>query len=74
LFQERFLAFTNSFEGTIFVNPNFTAQQTVSDYVAQLFPNFNESQIKQAVAQYDNVSTLTTTNDKAIAIMGECKL
>lgn len=54
------------------MNPNFTAEQTVSDYVAQLFPNFNESQIEQTAAQYNNVSTLTTTNDKAIAIMGEC--
>lgn len=70
--QERLLAITNTFEGSIFVNSAFSAEMTVTDYVAQLFPRFDQKQIADAAAQYTNVSELPTTNDKAIAIMGEC--
>lgn len=63
---------TNSFEGTIFVNANFSAQMTVTDYVTQLFPEFNETQINDTASLYNNISTLHTTNDKASGIMGEC--
>ncbi|KAI0685456.1 cephalosporin esterase [Cytidiella melzeri] len=68
---ERLLTVTNTFEGTIFVNPNFTAQMTVADYVTQLFPHFSQAQINAAAAQYTNVTSLKTVTDKAIAIYGE---
>ena len=64
---------TNTFEGTIFVNATFSAEMTVTDYITQLFPVFDESQINAAVAQYTDIG-LDTVNDQAIAIMGECKL
>ena len=66
------MAMTNPFEGPPFVNPNFSAQMTVTDYVTQLFPLFNERQIHGAVQQYTNIG-LNTVNDQAGAIMGECK-
>lgn len=62
---------TNTFEGTIFVNPNFTAEMTVEDYVTQLFPLFDQEQINATVAQYTGIG-LNTVNDQAIGIMGEC--
>ncbi|EJC97529.1 alpha/beta-hydrolase [Fomitiporia mediterranea MF3/22] len=68
-----FLAVTNAFEGTVFVNANFSAQMTATDYVTQLFPLFNQAQIEETVQQYTNIG-LNTVNDQAIAIMGECKL
>ena len=67
------MAMTNAFEGGIFVNSNFSEVMTVTDYVTQLFPLFNQAQINEAVRQYTNVSGLETVNDQAIAIMGECK-
>ncbi|EJC97368.1 alpha/beta-hydrolase [Fomitiporia mediterranea MF3/22] len=66
-------AITNAFEGTVFVNANFSAQMTATDYVTQLFPLFNQAQIEETVQQYTNIG-LNTVNDQAIAIMGECKL
>lgn len=72
MIQERLLAVTNTFEGTIFVNSNFSAQLTVQDYVAQMFPQFNQEQITAAAAQYTNDRALATNNDKDIGIMGEC--
>ncbi|KAI0782410.1 cephalosporin esterase [Irpex lacteus] len=68
---ERLLAMNNAFEGVTFVNATFSAEMTVPDYIAQLFPNFNSTQLSDAAAQYENVSTLPTTNDKAVAIVGE---
>lgn len=62
---------TNTFEGTIFVNPNISEEITVEDYVTQLFPLFNQEQIKATVAQYTGIG-LNTVNDQAIGIMGEC--
>ncbi len=62
----------NAFEGVTFVNATFSAEMTVPEYIAQLFPNFNSTQLSDAAAQYENVSTLPTTNDKAVAIVGEC--
>ncbi|EJC97338.1 uncharacterized protein FOMMEDRAFT_100018, partial [Fomitiporia mediterranea MF3/22] len=64
------LAVTNAFEGTVFVNANFSAQMTATDYVTQLFPLFNQAQIEETVQQYTNIG-LNTVNDQAIAIMGE---
>ncbi|KAI0094263.1 cephalosporin esterase [Irpex rosettiformis] len=68
---ERLLMMTNTFEGTILVNANFSVEMTVADYVTQLFPKFNAQQIAYATALYTNDTSLETTNDKAIAIMGE---
>ncbi|KAI0688126.1 cephalosporin esterase [Cytidiella melzeri] len=68
---ERLLMVTNTFEGTLFVDANFSAEMTVAEYVTQLFPDFNENEVNDAVAQYSNVSSLDTTIDKTIAIMGE---
>lgn len=55
------------------MNANFSAEITVTDYITQLVPDFNEQQIQEAVAQYTNVPGLNTVNDQAIAIMGECE-
>ena len=46
---------------------------TVPDYISQLFPNFSHADIDAAASKYTRVNTLPTTNDKAIAIMGECR-
>lgn len=64
---------TNTFEGRMFVNASFSAEMTVTDYVTQLFPLFNEKQIQQTVKTYTGVPGLTTVFDQAVAIMGECK-
>lgn len=66
------MAMTNTLEGGIFVNSNFSAELTVTEYVTQLFPQFNQAQIKEAVRHYTNISGLETVNDQAIEIMGEC--
>ena len=62
----------NSFEGTDFVNENFTDNSTLEDYVAQLVPHFSEEQINATVAQYTNIG-LETVFEQAGAVMGECK-
>ena len=64
---------TNTFEGEVFVNANFTDNITLADYVTQLVPQFNESQIQATVARYTNIG-LDTVLDQAIGVMGECKL
>ena len=71
--QDAHLGMTNQFEGTTFVNATFSAEMTITDYVTQLVPQFNEQQIQEAVAQYTNVPGLNSVNDQAIAIMGECE-
>ena len=67
------MAMTITFEGSIFVNATFSAEMTITDYVTQLVPDFNQQQIDEAVALYTNVPGLDTVNDQAIAIMGECE-
>lgn len=64
---------TNTFEGGIFVNTNFSAQMTLTNYVTQLFPLFNDEQIQTAIQNYENIG-LETVNDQAIAVMGECEI
>ena len=64
---------TNTFEGGIFVNANFSEQLTLTDYVTQLFPLFDSEQIQTAVQNYENIG-LETVNDQAIAVMGECEI
>ncbi|KAL5483591.1 hypothetical protein ACEPAI_8823 [Sanghuangporus weigelae] len=65
-----FVAMTNTFEGGIFVNSNFSSEITLIDYVTQLFPLFDDDQIQMAVQNYENIG-LESVNDQAIAIMGE---
>lgn len=62
----------NTFEGSIFVNPNISAEQTIEEYIANIFPLLNETQINATVAQYTGIG-LDTINDQAIGIVGECK-
>lgn len=63
---------TNTFEGGLFVNPNFSAQATLADFVAQLFPLFNDDQIQATLQVYENTA-LQTVTDQTIAVMGECE-
>lgn len=67
---KNYLAMTNTFEGRIFVNANFSTQMDITTYVTQLFPLFDEKQIQDTVDQYTGIG-LDTVNDQAIAIMGE---
>lgn len=46
------------------------ADQTVTDYISQLMPQFTEQEIKKAAQVY--AGTGTGLLDQAIAIMGEC--
>ncbi|KAI0094264.1 cephalosporin esterase [Irpex rosettiformis] len=67
----RLLAMNNAFEGVTFVNATYSAEITITDYIAQLFPNLDETQTRDAAAQYASISAFPTTNDQAIAIVGE---
>jgi hypothetical protein len=64
---------TNSFEGLTNVNASLTARISVAQFVARVFPTFNQTLANAAAAQYNNVAGLVTTNDKAVAIFGEGK-
>ena len=57
---------TNTFEGSIFVSSPIEANQTVTDYVTQLMPQFNEKQIQEAVKTYTGIG-LDTVFDQAVA-------
>lgn len=72
LLQERYLGVTNAFEGTVFVSPQYAANKTLSDYVAEIFPTFNETQIDETASVYNNISTLSTAGDRMGAVLGEC--
>ena len=61
----------NAHEGNIFVNPAFTAQQTLTQYVELLFPNFDASLVKATVAQYSGLEDGNVTQ-QAFLVMGEC--
>ena len=63
---------TNAFEGTIFVNETIVDNMTLADYVAQLFPQFNDAQIAATVAQYTDIG-LISVYEQAGAVMGECE-
>lgn len=72
LLQERYLGVTNAFEGTVFVSPEYAANKTLSAYVAEIFPAFNEAQINATASLYNNVSSLSTAGDRMGAALGEC--
>ena len=63
---------TNAFEGTVFVNETIVDNMTLADYVAQLFPQFNDAQIEATVAQYTDIG-LNSVYEQAISVMGECE-
>lgn len=49
------------------------ANQTVTDYISQLMPQFTEQEIKKAAQVYAGTGTGSdNVLDQAIAIMGEC--
>ncbi len=63
---------TNSDEGSIFINSNFTSEMTVEQYVAGLMPTFNEAQVQKVANMYKGIG-LDTVFAQADAIMGECE-
>ena len=65
------LSVTNSFEGTIFVEP-LVALGTVEDYITNLVPTLNTSQVNTLAAAYLDAG-LDGTLNQAIAVMGECQ-
>lgn len=71
-YQDILFSITNTFEGTIFVNANDTASESLSDYVTQLFPTLSPSQVASVVEQYINIG-LDGTYNQAIGVMGECE-
>ncbi|KAG6830004.1 hypothetical protein H0H92_002695 [Tricholoma furcatifolium] len=62
------LSVTNAFEGELFINPDTPTDVDVANYVAQLFPNFDESEIAATVSQYEGLGTGLF---QVTAIMGE---
>lgn len=68
--QKVLFAMTNALEGRIFVNPNVSATQTTEDYVRQIAPLFDSSQIQAAASLYEDIG-LETVDEKAVAIHGE---
>jgi len=64
------LTMTNSDEGSIFINSNFTSEMTVEQYVAGLMPTFNEAQVQKVANMYKGIG-LDTVFAQADAIMGE---
>ena len=69
--QKFLLSFTNTFEGTSFVNQSIANTVQTPQYLSQLFPNLEASSIAAAAAQY---AGLGTNIFQANAIMGECEL
>ena len=69
-FQDVLLSVTNTFEGRLFVSQNFTENQTIAEYVAQIIPQFSDREIQETVAVYTGIG-LDTVFDQATAIMGE---
>lgn len=72
-YQDVLLSVTNTFEGRDFVSAAIAANQTITDYISQLMPQFTKQQIQEAARVYSNVGS-DDVLDQAIAIMGECKL
>lgn len=70
IIQEALLSVTNAFEGAIFVNPDIVSAIQIPSYLANLFPEFRDTEVAAGVAQYQNQGTPV---DQAIAILGECK-
>ena len=69
--QEALLTVNNAFEGQVFVSPTFTAEQTLTQYVELLFPNFNSELVNATVAQYAGLHDGDVTL-QANDVMGDC--
>ncbi|PAV18001.1 alpha beta-hydrolase [Pyrrhoderma noxium] len=67
---KQYLGMTNTFEGRDFINSGILSGMNITNYVTQLFPQFNDNQIQDTVAQYTGAG-LDTAFDQAVAIMGE---
>lgn len=61
-------AVTNAFEGRSFVNVNNSAVETTTDYIRELLPTWNETQIAAAAAVYEGLGSVDT---QAVGIYGE---
>ncbi|KAG6872737.1 hypothetical protein C0995_007059 [Termitomyces sp. Mi166 len=66
--QDIILAATNTFEGTLFIDPKTPVDVDVTNYVAQLFPDYSDKQIAAAAALYKDLGTPLF---QVAAIMGE---
>ena len=66
------LSVTNTFEGRDFVSQNFTVNQTITEYIYQLMPQFSDRQIRETAKLYTGIG-LDTVFDQATAIIGECE-
>ncbi|THH19417.1 hypothetical protein EW146_g1764 [Bondarzewia mesenterica] len=69
---ETLLAITNSHEGDLFVNATAvtSANLTLAEYVTQLFPRLNHTQVQHAVGLYSRIG-LQTVVEQAEAVMGD---
>lgn len=65
------MAVTNQFEGSLFVNPTFVENMTLAQYVAQLMPLFNGTQVQTVVDTYEKV--IDGALNQAITIMTDCQ-
>ncbi|KAJ7920201.1 Alpha/Beta hydrolase protein, partial [Mycena leptocephala] len=54
---EALLSFTNTFEGTIFVDQTTAATANATEYALDLYPNFNATQANRVGALYANLGT-----------------
>lgn len=70
LIQDVLLTVNNAFEGNDFVNPAFTAQQTLKQYVELLFPYFDSELVSATVGQYSGLENGNVT-EQAFLVMGD---
>lgn len=61
---------TNAHEGVILVNPNVSSLGTTEDYIRQIAPRFNSSQIETVASLYGDIG-LETVTDTAMQLFGE---
>ncbi|KXN89295.1 Carboxylesterase 4A [Leucoagaricus sp. SymC.cos] len=67
---EAFLAVTNSFEGTAFVNNTTVSRMTTAQYLTNMFPEMTKQQIADGVNVYESAG-LGGVIEQARAIMSE---
>ncbi|KXN84321.1 Lipase 4 [Leucoagaricus sp. SymC.cos] len=65
---EALLTMTNTFEGALFVDMSTAGTVQTPEYLANLFPEFTQMQVRAGTAQYANRGAPI---DQAVAIMGE---
>jgi hypothetical protein len=69
--QEALLSFTNTFEGTIFVDQTTVATANATEFALDIYPNFNATQANEVGALY---APLRTQLFQSNAIYGDCSL